>query len=189
MASASFSMSTVVFDLLRTRRSSPIQTTRVWPSRFRCSAGQTGFFTKLGRLIKEKTKSDVDKLAVIDELLLYWNLSDTDRVLDELEEDALKKCVSDLVTKKGNKAELQLGFSRPSPPPSGVFFILHRPTFAISLSRSKFEELSSDVTLLHRSSSLSFTVQRLLPPPPSSVSSDLDFHAPPGLLLLHAESS
>ena len=67
--------------------------------RFRCSAGgQTGFFTKLGRLIKEKAKSDVEKifsggfsktrnnLAVIDELLLYWNLSDTDRVLDELEE-------------------------------------------------------------------------------------------------------
>ncbi|CAL5340104.1 unnamed protein product [Camellia sinensis] len=65
--------------------------------RFRCSAGQTGFFTKLGRLIKEKAKSDIDKLfsgfsktrdnlAVIDELLLYWNLSDTDRVLDELEE-------------------------------------------------------------------------------------------------------
>ncbi|XP_049399196.1 cell division protein FtsY homolog, chloroplastic [Solanum stenotomum] len=66
-------------------------------SRFRCSAGQTGFFTKLGRLLKEKAKSDVEKLfsgfsktrdnlAVIDELLLYWNLSDTDRVLDELEE-------------------------------------------------------------------------------------------------------
>lgn len=70
-------------------------------SRFKCSAsGQTGFFTKLGRLIKEKAKSDVEKifsgftktrdnLAVIDELLLYWNLSDTDRVLDELEEVAL----------------------------------------------------------------------------------------------------
>lgn len=27
-----------------------------------------------------------DNLAVVDELLLYWNLSDTDRVLDELEE-------------------------------------------------------------------------------------------------------
>ena len=66
-------------------------------SRFRCSAGQTGFFTRLGRLIKEKAKSDVDKvfsgfsktrenLAVVDELLLYWNLAETDRVLDELEE-------------------------------------------------------------------------------------------------------
>lgn len=66
-------------------------------SRFKCSAGETGFFTKLGRLIKEKAKSDVEKifsgftktrdnLAVVDELLLYWNLSDTDRVLDELEE-------------------------------------------------------------------------------------------------------
>ncbi|KAK8951400.1 hypothetical protein KSP39_PZI004747 [Platanthera zijinensis] len=68
--------------------------------RFRCSAGQTGFFTRLGRLIKEKAKSDVEKifsgfsktrdnLAVIDELLLYWNLADTDRVLDELEEALL----------------------------------------------------------------------------------------------------
>ncbi|WCJ23163.1 signal recognition particle receptor protein chloroplast (FTSY) [Euphorbia peplus] len=58
----------------------------------------SGFFTKLGRLIKEKAKSDVDKifstgfsktrdnLAVIDQLLLYWNLSDTDRLLDQLEE-------------------------------------------------------------------------------------------------------
>ncbi|CAN4125799.1 unnamed protein product [Withania somnifera] len=69
-------------------------------SRFKCSAGETGFFTKLGRLLKEKAKSDVEKLlsgfsktrdnlAVIDELLLYWNLSDTDRVLDELEEALL----------------------------------------------------------------------------------------------------
>ncbi|KAL2460723.1 Cell division protein FtsY-like protein [Abeliophyllum distichum] len=68
-------------------------------SRFKCSAGQTGFFTKLGRLIKEKAKSDVEKvfsgfsktrdnLAVIDEVLLYWNLPDTDRVLDNLEESA-----------------------------------------------------------------------------------------------------
>ncbi|KAK3021438.1 hypothetical protein RJ639_045627 [Escallonia herrerae] len=75
-------------------------TARPFSSRFKCSAGQTGFFTKLGRLIKEKAKSDVEKLfsgfsktrdnlAVIDELLLYWNLSDTDRVLDELEEALL----------------------------------------------------------------------------------------------------
>lgn len=67
------------------------------PTRFKCLASQTGFFTKLGRLLKEKAKSDVEKifsgfsktrdnLAVIDELLLYWNLSETDRVLDELEE-------------------------------------------------------------------------------------------------------
>lgn len=72
---------------------------RVSGSQFRCFAGQTGFFTRLGRLIKEKAKSDVEKivsgfsktrenLAVIDELLLYWNLADTDRVLDELEEVA-----------------------------------------------------------------------------------------------------
>ncbi|KAI3925830.1 hypothetical protein MKX01_003389 [Papaver californicum] len=71
------------------------------PPRFICSAaGQTGFFSKLGRLIKEKAKSDVEKifsgfsktrenLSVIDELLMMWNLSDTDRVLDELEEALL----------------------------------------------------------------------------------------------------
>ena len=71
--------------------------TRPEKARFKCSAGQTGFFTRLSRLIKEKAKSDVEKifsgfsktrdnLAVVDELLLYWNLADTDRVLDELEE-------------------------------------------------------------------------------------------------------
>lgn len=69
--------------------------------KFRCSAGQSGFFTRLGRLIKEKAKSDVEKvfsgfsktrenLAVIDELLLFWNLAETDRVLDELEEVSLE---------------------------------------------------------------------------------------------------
>ncbi|KAB2595568.1 cell division protein FtsY [Pyrus ussuriensis x Pyrus communis] len=52
------------------------------------------------RLIKEKANSDVEKLfsgfsktrdnlAVVDELLLYWYLADTDRVLDELEEGLL----------------------------------------------------------------------------------------------------
>ncbi|KAM0907542.1 hypothetical protein ACQ4PT_016055 [Festuca glaucescens] len=68
----------------------------------RCAAaaGQAGFFTRLGRLIKEKAKSDVDKLfsgfsktrenlSVVDELLTYWNLADTDRVLDDLEEALL----------------------------------------------------------------------------------------------------
>ena len=70
---------------------------RIPKSRFSCSAGQSGFFSRLGRLIKEKAKSDVEKvfsgfsktrenLAVIDELLLFWNLAETDRVLDELEE-------------------------------------------------------------------------------------------------------
>lgn len=137
-----------------------LTTKRTEASRFRCSAGQTGFFTRLGRLIKEKAKSDVEKifsgfsktrenLAVIDELLLYWNLADTDKVLDELEEallvsdfgpkitikiveslredilaaklksgseikDALKKSVLDVLTKKGNKTELQLGFRKPA---------------------------------------------------------------------------
>ena len=72
-------------------------TARPTTSRFKCLAIQTGFFTRLGRLIKEKAKNDVEKifsgfsktkdnLAVIDELLLYWNLADIDRVLDELEE-------------------------------------------------------------------------------------------------------
>ncbi|KAG7028628.1 Cell division protein FtsY-like, chloroplastic [Cucurbita argyrosperma subsp. argyrosperma] len=82
------------------RLTSPSRKGRVGGSRFRCSAGQTGFFTRLGRLLKEKAKSDVEKvfsgfsktrdnLAVIDELLLYWNLAETDRVLDELEEALL----------------------------------------------------------------------------------------------------
>ncbi|KAL6124267.1 PREDICTED: cell division protein FtsY homolog, chloroplastic [Fragaria vesca subsp. vesca] len=73
--------------------------TRPGSSGLQCRAG-TGFFNRLGRLIKEKAKSDVEKLfsgfsktrdnlAVIDELLLYWNLADTDRVLDELEEALL----------------------------------------------------------------------------------------------------
>ncbi|KAF3795670.1 Cell division FtsY-like protein [Nymphaea thermarum] len=145
------------------------RTSSCWPSAvasprridgFRCSAAAgAGFFTRLGRLIKEKAKSDVEKifsgfsktrdnLAVIDELLLYWNLADTDRVLDDLEEallvsdfgpkisiriveglrkdillgklksgseikDALKKSVLDLLTSKGKKTDLQLGYRRP----------------------------------------------------------------------------
>ncbi|KAL5727590.1 hypothetical protein ACHQM5_000771 [Ranunculus cassubicifolius] len=86
---------TPISNLPRTHYLPP---TRTSSSRFTCSSGAgIGFFTKLGRLIKEKAKSDVEKvfsgfsktrenLAVIDELLLYWNLSETDRVLDELEE-------------------------------------------------------------------------------------------------------
>ncbi|KAH1080903.1 hypothetical protein J1N35_020664 [Gossypium stocksii] len=81
-------------------RFSPFTTAKPIASRFKVLASQTGFFTRLGRLIKEKAKSDVEKifsgfsktrdnLAVIDELLLYWNLADTDRVLDELEEALL----------------------------------------------------------------------------------------------------
>ncbi|KAG8663898.1 hypothetical protein MANES_01G260600v8 [Manihot esculenta] len=129
-------------------------------ARFKCLASQSGFFTRLGRLIKERAKSDVEKifsgfsktrdnLAVIDELFLYWNLADRDRVLDELEEallvpdfgpritikiveslredilagklksgseikDALKRSVLVLLTKKGSKADLQLGFRNPA---------------------------------------------------------------------------
>ncbi|CAI0470626.1 unnamed protein product [Linum tenue] len=115
-------------------------------TRFKCSASQTGFFSRLGRLIKEKAKSDVEKvfsgfsktrdnLAVIDELLLYWNLAETDRVLDELEEitikiveslredilarklksgSEIKSRVLDLLVTKGSKTELQLGFRKPA---------------------------------------------------------------------------
>ncbi|KAF7040452.1 hypothetical protein CFC21_050356 [Triticum aestivum] len=131
-------------------------------SRLRCAAaaGQAGFFTRLGRLIKEKAKSDVDKLfsgfsktrenlSVVDELLTYWNLADTDRVLDDLEEAllvsdfgpkisfrivdtlrdqirdgklksgteikaSLKRCILELLTTKGSKTELQLGFRKPA---------------------------------------------------------------------------
>ncbi|KAK4801074.1 hypothetical protein SAY86_021561 [Trapa natans] len=140
---------------------SPPALRRASTSRFRCCAGQTGFFTRLGRLIKEKAKSDVEKifsggfsktrdnLAVIDELLLYWNLADTDRILDDLEEallvadfgpritiriveslredilagklksgreikDALKSSVLEILTSKGSKTELKLGFRKPA---------------------------------------------------------------------------
>ncbi|CAN1236890.1 Cell division protein FtsY homolog, chloroplastic [Linum grandiflorum] len=120
---------------------------RARATRFKCSAATgTGFFSRLGRLIKEKAKSDVEKivsgfsktrdnLAVIDELLLYWNLSETDRVLDELEEitikiveslredilagklksgSEIKSRVLDLLVKKGSKTELQLGYRKPA---------------------------------------------------------------------------
>ncbi|XP_039008034.1 cell division protein FtsY homolog, chloroplastic-like [Hibiscus syriacus] len=81
-------------------RFTPFTTARPIASPPKILASQTGFFTRLGRLIKEKAKSDVEKifsgfsktrdnLAVIDELLLYWNLAETDRVLDELEEALL----------------------------------------------------------------------------------------------------
>uniref|UniRef100_A0A0E0JTU6 SRP54-type proteins GTP-binding domain-containing protein n=1 Tax=Oryza punctata TaxID=4537 RepID=A0A0E0JTU6_ORYPU len=121
----------------------------------RCAAaaGQAGFFTRLGRLIQEKAKSDVEKLfsgfsktrenlSVVDELLTYWNLADTDRALlvsdfgpkisfrivDTLREEirdgklksgaeikeALKRCIFELLTSKGGNPELQLGFRKPA---------------------------------------------------------------------------
>ncbi|KAL2623294.1 hypothetical protein R1flu_003499 [Riccia fluitans] len=69
----------------------------------RCEAGsgeKIGFFGRLGRVIKEKAKGDIDRLfngfsktrenlSVVDELLTYWNLSDSETVLDELEEALL----------------------------------------------------------------------------------------------------
>ncbi|KAM3336046.1 hypothetical protein ACQJBY_030177 [Aegilops geniculata] len=142
--------------------SPPSAAPRAPSGRLRCAAaaGQAGFFTRLGRLIKEKAKSDVDKLfsgfsktretlSVVDELLTYWNLADTDRVLDDLEEAllvsdfgpkisfrivdtlrdqirdgklksgteikaSLKRCILELLTTKGSKTELQLGFRKPA---------------------------------------------------------------------------
>ncbi|CAL9068403.1 unnamed protein product [Musa banksii] len=159
-SSAAYASTSIL--LYRSRTSAALRLWRTGPAatRFRCAAGQTGFFTRLGRLIKEKAKSDVEKvfsgfsktrenLAVVDELLLYWNLADTDRVLDELEEallvsdfgprisfkivdclredilagklksgseikEALKRSVLQLLTSKGNKSDLQLGFRKPA---------------------------------------------------------------------------
>lgn len=65
-----------------------------------CATEKVGFFGRLGRVIKEKAKSDVERLfsgfsktrenlAVVDELLTYWNLTDSEQVLDELEEALL----------------------------------------------------------------------------------------------------
>lgn len=64
----------------------------------RCEGGQrVGFLGRLGRVIKEKAKSDIqllfsgfsktrENLAVVDELLTYWNLDESESILDELEE-------------------------------------------------------------------------------------------------------
>lgn len=65
----------------------------------RCEAGspKVGFLGRLGRVIKEKAKSDIqllfsgfsktrENLAVVDELLTYWNLDESENILDELEE-------------------------------------------------------------------------------------------------------
>ncbi|KAF3575434.1 hypothetical protein YC2023_048741 [Brassica napus] len=101
MASSSAHLSFLPFSSERLRLSPYRGGFRPPNPKFRCSAGQSGFFTRLGRLIKEKAKSDVEKvfsgfsktrenLAVIDELLLFWNLAETDRVLDELEEVSLE---------------------------------------------------------------------------------------------------
>lgn len=56
-----------------------------------------GFLGRLGRVIKEKAKSDIDRLfsgtektrknlQVVDELLTYWNIQESESILDELEE-------------------------------------------------------------------------------------------------------
>ncbi|CAI7859593.1 unnamed protein product [Closterium sp. NIES-54] len=56
-----------------------------------------GFLGRLGRVIKEKAQSDFDRvfkgvtktresLKVVDELLTYWNLNESDNILEELEE-------------------------------------------------------------------------------------------------------
>jgi fused signal recognition particle receptor len=67
----------------------------------RCEGGQrVGFLGRLGRVFKEKAKSDIqllfsgfsktrENLAVVDELLTYWNLDESENILDELEEVCL----------------------------------------------------------------------------------------------------
>lgn len=81
------------------------------PVPVRCATGKAGFLGRLGRVIKEKATSDVQRLfsgfsktrenlAVVDELLTYWNLSDSEQVLDELEEALL---VSDFGPKTAMK--------------------------------------------------------------------------------------
>ncbi|KAG0626659.1 hypothetical protein M758_2G141600 [Ceratodon purpureus] len=78
----------------------------------RCEGGQkVGFLGRLGRVIKEKAKSDIqllfsgfsktrENLAVVDELLTYWNLDESENILDELEEALL---VSDFGPKTAMK--------------------------------------------------------------------------------------
>ncbi|KAG0587494.1 hypothetical protein KC19_2G168600 [Ceratodon purpureus] len=78
----------------------------------RCEGGQkVGFLGRLGRVIKEKAKSDIqllfsgfsktrENLAVVDELLTYWNLDESEDILDELEEALL---VSDFGPKTAMK--------------------------------------------------------------------------------------
>lgn len=78
----------------------------------RCEGGQrVGFLGRLGRVFKEKAKSDIqllfsgfsktrENLAVVDELLTYWNLDESENILDELEEALL---VSDFGPKTAMK--------------------------------------------------------------------------------------
>jgi fused signal recognition particle receptor len=76
----------------------------------RCSSSsdRVGFLGRLGRVFKEKAKSDIqllfsgfsktrENLAVIDELLTYWNLSDSENILDELEEVLVCRLLLSLV--------------------------------------------------------------------------------------------
>ena len=72
----------------------------------RCEGGQrVGFLGRLGRVFKEKAKSDIqllfsgfsktrENLAVVDELLTYWNLDESENILDELEEVLLMSMCS-----------------------------------------------------------------------------------------------
>ena len=61
------------------------------------ASGGLGFLGRLGRVLKEKAASDFDRvfkgvsktrerLAVVDELLTYWNLNEAESILEELEE-------------------------------------------------------------------------------------------------------
>ncbi|CAM6089725.1 unnamed protein product [Calypogeia fissa] len=106
----SFACSTTVcvpqWKSQRNTQSSSRSSTRREPEKrtgVRCAASsesKVGFFGKLGRVIKEKAKGDIDRLfngfsktrenlSVVDELLTYWNLTDSENTLDELEEALL----------------------------------------------------------------------------------------------------
>ncbi|CAI7833251.1 unnamed protein product [Closterium sp. NIES-53] len=67
------------------------------PIKVQAGLDKLGFLGRLGRVIKEKAQSDFDRvfkgvtktresLKVVDELLTYWNLNESDNILEELEE-------------------------------------------------------------------------------------------------------
>ncbi|KAK3236158.1 hypothetical protein CYMTET_53685 [Cymbomonas tetramitiformis] len=65
-----------------------------------CRASEAGILGKLGRVLKEKALADYNRvftgtsktregLKIVDELLTYWKLDESDDLLDELEEALL----------------------------------------------------------------------------------------------------
>ena len=82
-----------------TRRNSTAHPThRRHPTVRAAATGQVGgFLGRLGRVLKEKAVSDFDRvfkgvkktresLRVVDELLAYWTLTDSENILEELED-------------------------------------------------------------------------------------------------------